>query len=232
VCRLRARHRARSGNLRGLVARDDLDPYAHHRAGGGNPGDGDGDDDRDRALIGIDHGLERWITDHRVSWLDPIFVGLTYAGSLGAVWIVIGIAVAAYLRRPTVALAVVAAVLAANLASTALKDAVDRRRPEETLPGLDPLVTTPSTPSFPSGHAAMSFAAAVVLVVAVPALAPAVVSLAILVSFSRAYVGVHYPLDVVGGAALGAAVATALLLLARTLRRSRSPRTRGQPTSR
>jgi membrane-associated phospholipid phosphatase len=43
---------------------------------------------------------------------------------------------------------------------------------------------------------------------------------------------VHYPLDVVGGAILGAVLATALLLLARALRRSRSPRTQDLPTGR
>jgi undecaprenyl-diphosphatase len=125
-----------------------------------------------------------------------------------------------------------AAVALADLSASGLKQATDRRRPEETLHGIDVLVTTPSTPAFPSGHASTSFAAAVVLSVAAPALAPAIVVLAALVGFSRLYVGVHFPLDVLAGAVLGAAVATTLLLLARSLRRSRSPRTPGPPTSR
>ncbi len=136
------------------------------------------------------------------------------------------------LRRPSIALAVPAVVVLADLAASGVKLATDRSRPEEKLDGIDVLVTTPSTASFPSGHAATSFAAAVVLAFALPALAPAFFVLAALVGFSRLYVGVHFPLDVLAGAALGAAVATALLLLARTLRRSRQPRTPGLPTGR
>jgi undecaprenyl-diphosphatase len=176
--------------------------------------------------------LERWIVEHRVDWLDPLFVGLTYAGTYGLLWIVLGVVAAVALRRPSIAFAVPAVVVLADLAASGLKVATDRRRPEETLDGIDVLVTTPSTASFPSGHAATSFAAAVVLAVALPALAPAFFVLAALVGFSRLYVGVHFPLDVLAGAALGAALATALLLLARALRRSRQPRTPGLPTGR
>ncbi|MGH3018144.1 MAG: phosphatase PAP2 family protein [Gaiellaceae bacterium] len=89
-----------------------------------------------------------------------------------------------------------------------------------------------STSAFPSGHAATSFAAAVVLALALPALAPAFLVLAAAVSFSRLYVGVHFPLDTVGGADLGLAVATALLLLVRALQRSRPRRTPGLPIGR
>jgi undecaprenyl-diphosphatase len=183
-------------------------------------------------VISLDQQLEQWIVEHRLGWLDPLFVGLTYAGTHGLLWIGLGIVVAVALRRPWVAVMVAAAVVLADLSASGLKQATDRRRPEETLHGIDVLVTTPSTPAFPSGHAATSFAAVVVLSVAAPAVAPAIVVLAALVGFSRLYVGVHFPLDVLAGALLGVAVATALLLLARSLRRSRSPRTQGLPTSR
>jgi undecaprenyl-diphosphatase len=148
------------------------------------------------------------------------------------VWIALGIVLAVALRRPSIAFAVPTVVLLADLAASGTKLATDRRRPEEALDGIDVLVTTPSTASFPSGHAATSFAAAVVLAVALPALVPAFFGLAALVGLSRLYVGVHFPLDVLAGAALGTAVATALLLLARTLRRSRQPQTPAQPTVR
>jgi undecaprenyl-diphosphatase len=162
--------------------------------------------------------------------LDPVFVGLSYAGSYGLVWLAIGVAAAVALRRPRLALAVFLAVAAADLSASGIKHMVGRPRPVEALGDIDVLMSTPSSPSFPSGHAATSFAAAVALVVAVPRLAPLVFGLASAVAFSRLYVGVHYPLDVLAGAALGAAVATALLLLSRTLKRSR-PRPTQAPST-
>jgi undecaprenyl-diphosphatase len=81
-------------------------------------------------------------------------------------------------------------------------------------------VPVPHDGSFPSGHAATSFAAATVLSFAFPRLAPALFLLAAAVGFSRVYVGVHYPLDVLGGAVLGVLVATALRLLVKGLQRS------------
>lgn len=161
-----------------------------------------------------------------------MFVGLSYAGSHGLVWLAIGVAAAAQLRRPSLALAVFLAVAAADLSASGIKHLVGRPRPEEGTGEIDVLMATPSSSSFPSGHAATSFAAAVAVCVAVPRLAPLVFGLAAAVAFSRLYVGAHYPLDVLAGAALGVAVATALLLLSRTLRRSRSQPTQVPSTGR
>ena len=103
---------------------------------------------------------------------------------------------------------------AAQGVADALKSAVGSRRPH----GYDPLVAVPHSPSFPSGHATSSFACATVLCALAPRLSPAFVLLAAAIAYSRLYVGVHWPLDVVAGAALG--VAIALLLLGAIRRRS------------
>jgi membrane-associated phospholipid phosphatase len=79
----------------------------------------------------------------------------------------------------------------------------------------------------PSGHAATSFAGAVVLTYLLPRAAPFLFLLAAAIAFSRVYVGVHYPSDVVAGAALGAAVALAALVLVRL----RRPTSAGRPQS-
>jgi undecaprenyl-diphosphatase len=87
----------------------------------------------------------------------------------------------------------------------------------------------PDTASFPSGHAATSFAGATILAFAFPRLAPLLYVLAAAVGFSRLYLGVHYPLDIVGGAVLGVLVALALRFLTvrrqREVRAERAPRT-------
>jgi membrane-associated phospholipid phosphatase len=95
-----------------------------------------------------------------------------------------------------------------------LKSAIGGRRPHLA----HRLVPLPHSASFPSGHAATSFACATVLSVLVPRAAPAFFVLAAAIAYSRLYVGVHWPLDVVGGAALG--VLIALLLLSAVRRRS------------
>jgi membrane-associated phospholipid phosphatase len=85
----------------------------------------------------------------------------------------------------------------------ALKFAV--RRPRPRLEGLPPLAGTLSGLSYPSAHSATSFAAARLLSPALPA-AP-LYALAVGLALSRPYLGLHYPSDIVAGAALGAALA-------------------------
>jgi len=144
-----------------------------------------------------------------------VFEGLSYAGRLGLLWIVLAAILAAVYRRWGVFVMTFLAVVLADWSATAIKALVDRPRPPLRYPEPKTLVPLPHDASFPSGHAATSFAAATMLSFAFPAFAPALFVLATAVAFSRIYVGVHYPLDVIGGAALGALVATALRLLVR-----------------
>jgi undecaprenyl-diphosphatase len=117
-------------------------------------------------------------------------------------------------RSPLPFALVLLAVAAADGIANLLKVAVGEGRPSEP----DPLVTVPHSHSFPSGHAATAFAAATVLSSLVPRAAPAFFLLAAAIGYSRLYAGVHWPLDVLGGALIG--TATALLLLAVARRRS------------
>jgi undecaprenyl-diphosphatase len=111
----------------------------------------------------------------------------------------------------------------AGLSSALLRWAIGRERPPLRFSEPHPLVHVPGSGSFPSGHASTSFACAATLAWLTP-LSPVVLyALAVLIAFSRVYVGVHYPLDVIAGAALGLGVATALRLLVEARRRSAQP---------
>ncbi|OEJ32505.1 phosphatase PAP2 family protein [Streptomyces subrutilus] len=104
---------------------------------------------------------------------------------------------------------------AAYVVSEAVKSTVDEERPCRAVAGAAAsLVTCPPTGdwSFPSNHSALAGAAAVALAMAVRRLALLTVPLALLMAFSRVFVGVHYPHDVAMGLLLGGSLAALLVL--------------------
>jgi membrane-associated phospholipid phosphatase len=128
-------------------------------------------------------------------------------GEHGLIWLGIGAAAALVCpRRRSDWGRAVATVLGAYLANTALKLGVRRRRPR--LAGLPPLIGTPTGLSFPSSHATTSFAAAG-LYRRLGAPGGPLMALALALSLSRLYLGVHYPSDVIAGALGGTLVARA-----------------------
>ena len=163
--------------------------------------------------------------EHRVGWLDPVFVALSVVGYAGLVWIALAVVVALATRRSLLLVVPLTAVCVwgADLLTLGLKAATDRPRPFDAVPDPEPLLTGTLGSSLPSGHAATSAAGASVLAAFAPRAAPAFAVLALGIAFSRIYVGVHYPADVLLGVAIGAAVALVVLRLRRPLRLEGSP---------
>ena len=114
----------------------------------------------------------------------------------------------------------------ADLLAVALKPIVDRDRPYVLVPDPEPLLRWDVSASFPSGHAATSTAGAVILAYLIGRWAWGLAFLAAAVSFSRVYVGLHFPLDVLAGAAIGAAVALVAVVVLRRLRPTSAGRRR------
>jgi membrane-associated phospholipid phosphatase len=137
--------------------------------------------------------------------LERAAVVYTTTGEFGALWIAIALAGARLDRERRSAWLVAGVLVPTSLcANGILKRVVRRERPR--LHGLEPVGRVPSTPSFPSGHAATSFTAAVAIGAVAPGTRTALVAAAILMSLTRPYLGVHYPSDVLAGAALGGAL--------------------------
>jgi undecaprenyl-diphosphatase len=165
-------------------------------------------------LLTVDHVLRGWIVAHRLPLVDDMMWTLSAAGRAGMVWIVMGIFIA--LRRAAwsvIGTLTPALLLAWILADVILKPVIGRERPFVQTPAVRVIGGKPADASFPSGHAASSFAAAAVLSVMAPVGRLVWWPLAIAIACSRVYLGVHYPLDVVAGAGVGLASASAVLAL-------------------
>jgi undecaprenyl-diphosphatase len=95
-----------------------------------------------------------------------------------------------------------------------LKSRLVRERPYIGLAGVECAMAPLDRYSFPSGHTLHAVCFTVLAVAHVPQLAPLLVPFAALVAMSRVVLGLHYPTDVLAGAALGALLATASLAIA------------------
>ena len=140
---------------------------------------------------------------------DPIFKFITSLGNGGFIWILCTILLLLFKKTRKIGF-MCAVVLLASLVlnNLILKNLIARARPYDMIQGLKILVEAPTDFSFPSGHTASSFAAATVLFLTVPKKygIPALV-LAALMGFSRLYIGVHYPTDVLAGLISGVLIA-------------------------
>lgn len=168
-----------------------------------------------RAVRRLDASAARRLNARRPSTvLDGALVGLSRAADRSVLWFAAG-ALLLLAGRPREA--------ARGTASLALASAAATLVGKRLFGGARPLVVdvpvgrcpvrVPTSPSFPSGHAATAAAFALGVALESPRTGAAVAPLAAAVAFSRLHIGVHWLSDVVGGAALGAGVAAAGRLL-------------------
>lgn len=157
----------------------------------------------------VDRRLLGWSVRGRTPQADRALTLLSAAANNAKLWYAVAAALAVTgRRRPRSAAAsgLLGIGIASALVNGPLKFAWQRDRPAAELLGVaDALVPLPKTYSFPSGHSASAFAFATGVSVTLPAAAPAVLPLAGAVAYSRVHTGVHYPSDVLAGAAAGTA---------------------------
>lgn len=156
--------------------------------------------------MNLDGAILLWIQEWiRSDWLNPTVIRITHLGDNGMIWIVLVLLLLFPKQtRKYAVMAMVALLFSLLINNMILKNAIARTRPYEMVEGLTRLIEAQHDFSFPSGHTASAFAAAVVLFrnlkkrYGIPLLV-----LAVLISLSRLYVGVHYPTDVLFGAISG-----------------------------
>ena len=137
----------------------------------------------------------------RTDMLTPLMKIVTFLGNGGWFWILCAVVLFAIPKtRKTGYAAVLSLIFGVIVTNLLLKNIVARPRPFAEIEALIPLIAKPTDFSFPSGHTTASFAVALVMLRMLPKKIgiPAVV-LAALVAFSRLYLGVHYPTDVLAG---------------------------------
>ena len=162
-------------------------------------------------LLQIDQVILSWFQSLHTGWLDGLMVFITSLGNYGGIWFAAGIALLFFPRYRRYGILLIAGVITGYLlGDLVLKPLVARPRPFVSLPAAELLIPPPHSYSFPSGHALSSFAAATALFLADKRLGIPACILAAFIAFSRPYLFVHYPTDVLAGALLGVVIVFAL----------------------
>lgn len=156
-------------------------------------------------MTAIDLSLLDFIQTHLRSGIGDILMPLiTRLGDSGIVWIILTLVLLCNKKYRVVGFCVAFALaIDVTLVNVIIKPLVARIRPYEINTAVALLITKPNDFSFPSGHAAVSFAAVSALYFQRSKLWIPAMVLSILIAYSRLYLYVHYPSDVVAGIILG-----------------------------
>jgi len=159
-------------------------------------------------VVNIDRALFALI-NQTLAWpaFDAVFLVITHKFFYFGAGVLVAIYLPARYRRPGLycVLAAAAAVALSDVTAVRfLKPLFARARPPFALETVRLLLAHQApSPSFPSAHAANAVAFAFVVFTEYKRVGAALFAVALVVSYSRVYVGVHYPLDAAGGAAWG-----------------------------
>ena len=134
---------------------------------------------------------------------DRIMPIITMMGNLGIIWLIISVLMLLKVEDRIIGISVILALILTTIVGEGIiKHIVKRSRPFQNYED-ELLINKPITYSFPSGHTASSFAALAVFLQMNGKLGLIMSPIATLIAFSRIYLKVHYPTDVIFGIVLG-----------------------------
>lgn len=140
----------------------------------------------------------------KTPWMDEVMVFFSTIGNAGLVWIFLAsIMVMSKRYRKGGIIAFIALGLGFLVANMALKPLVARIRPCDINTAIELLIPRPKDFGFPSGHTVSGFAAAVSILFVSKKWGLDAIILASVIAFSRLYLYVHFPSDIVAGLAIG-----------------------------
>lgn len=140
--------------------------------------------------------------------LDKLMVFITTLGNAGMIWIITGLVMLCTKKyRKTGIMLVVGLTIGLILGNFILKPGIARIRPFGIKEGIELLIKAPTDYSFPSGHTLASIISAVIILLHHKKIGYCAMALAVLIAFSRLYLYVHFPTDIIGGALLGTIIA-------------------------
>ena len=146
------------------------------------------------------------------AWLDAVMIFITHLGDGGIFWIATGIVMLFFKKtRRCGILVLLSMAICYLMGNIALKNMIARPRPFVADPAVLMKIAEPGEFSFPSGHTLHSFTAATVIFLHYRKAGTAALVLAGLIAFSRLYLFVHYPTDILGGMVIGISVAVLIV---------------------
>lgn len=145
------------------------------------------------------------IQNHKTHFLDYLMPKITMLGNLGMIWIILCIILICKknTRRSGIILLIII-IIDIFICNIFLKNIIARTRPFDINTNINLLISRPKDFSFPSGHTAISFASTLSLYLSgMKKMSLCALLLAILIAFSRLYLYVHFPSDIIGGIFIG-----------------------------
>lgn len=153
-------------------------------------------------------------------FMNTVMPMITSLGNAGIIWIIIGLCMTISKKyRKTGIFVLVGLLMGLIIGNGLVKNLVARPRPCWLNPDFRLLIECPTDYSFPSGHTQASFISATIITLKHRKMGLIVIPLAVLIGFSRLYLYVHFPSDVLGGAIMGILIALGTVVIGETINR-------------